>query len=280
MLEANRLLLQVDTLLQQKNENGRLKPESLERRRQLAAAQQEAARRREQIALRVYPETSIGRQTADISTQASSSQPHEAAELASEQQAPLHHRQCTIDLDTKPAHLFSPATSTCVHPQDVCTDCQRQYLQTHINAGQVNFQLPRCVHEGCGSEYSLADIARLAGSEYANRADNWLLLSALNSVPGMRWCAKGCGYGSVYQGNAVQRLVCPVDGAVTCLECNQLIVSGSHVCHEQDVQWMQHAGCKRCPNPSCRRVIEKNGGCDNMTCRCGHSFKWSQVQSV
>lgn len=32
-------------------------------------------------------------------------------------------------------------------------------------------------------------------------------------------------------------------------------------------------GCKRCP--SCQVTIEKNGGCDHMTCRCGHQFWWS-----
>jgi len=32
---------------------------------------------------------------------------------------------------------------------------------------------------------------------------------------------------------------------------------------------------KRCP--SCNALIEKNGGCDHMTCRCGHSFNWSEV---
>lgn len=32
--------------------------------------------------------------------------------------------------------------------------------------------------------------------------------------------------------------------------------------------------------PSCNAPIEKNGGCDHMTCRCGHHFRWSEVPSV
>jgi len=35
---------------------------------------------------------------------------------------------------------------------------------------------------------------------------------------------------------------------------------------------------KHCP--SCNALIEKNGGCDHMICRCGHSFRWSQVTNV
>jgi len=33
-------------------------------------------------------------------------------------------------------------------------------------------------------------------------------------------------------------------------------------------------GMRRCPR--CRTPIEKTGGCDNMTCRCGCRFKWSE----
>lgn len=40
----------------------------------------------------------------------------------------------------------------------------------------------------------------------------------------------------------------------------------------------QAAHFKRCP--ACGVPIEKAGGCDNMRCRCGHIFKWSEAQSV
>mmetsp|Transcript_30427 Transcript_30427/g.87232 ORF Transcript_30427/g.87232 Transcript_30427/m.87232 type:complete len:538 (-) Transcript_30427:105-1718(-) len=33
---------------------------------------------------------------------------------------------------------------------------------------------------------------------------------------------------------------------------------------------------KRCP--SCNEYIEKNGGCDHMTCRCRHEFHWSTLK--
>uniref|UniRef100_A0A7S4RUQ6 RING-type domain-containing protein n=1 Tax=Alexandrium monilatum TaxID=311494 RepID=A0A7S4RUQ6_9DINO len=35
-------------------------------------------------------------------------------------------------------------------------------------------------------------------------------------------------------------------------------------------------GCKRCP--CCGMVIFKNGGCDHMTCRCGHEFWWTTMR--
>lgn len=36
------------------------------------------------------------------------------------------------------------------------------------------------------------------------------------------------------------------------------------------------SGTKRCPQ--CSIFIEKNGGCDHMTCVCGHEFWWSTLQ--
>jgi len=40
-----------------------------------------------------------------------------------------------------------------------------------------------------------------------------------------------------------------------------------HMAHARDM--------KHCP--SCSVLIQKNGGCDHMTCRCGHEFSWSAV---
>lgn len=32
--------------------------------------------------------------------------------------------------------------------------------------------------------------------------------------------------------------------------------------------------------PSCQSPIEKNGGCDNMSCRCGRAFRWSEARTL
>jgi len=37
--------------------------------------------------------------------------------------------------------------------------------------------------------------------------------------------------------------------------------------------WADQHGTNRCPQ--CRSVIEKNGGCNHMTCRCGAQFNWN-----
>jgi len=40
----------------------------------------------------------------------------------------------------------------------------------------------------------------------------------------------------------------------------------------------QRAHLKYCPQ--CRFAIEKNEGCDHMTCRCGHEFDWAAAETV
>ena len=39
---------------------------------------------------------------------------------------------------------------------------------------------------------------------------------------------------------------------------------------EQLEQWAQQAGAKRCTR--CKFFVQKNQGCDHMTCRCGYEF--------
>ena len=47
------------------------------------------------------------------------------------------------------------------------------------------------------------------------------------------------------------------------LEENEMEVAGRRV--------------KRCPK--CREFIDKNGGCDHMTCRCKHQFSWQTLKA-
>jgi hypothetical protein len=43
-----------------------------------------------------------------------------------------------------------------------------------------------------------------------------------------------------------------------------------------DVEEVMGVKVKRCPR--CSEYIEKNGGCDHMTCKCGHEFHWSTLK--
>lgn len=45
---------------------------------------------------------------------------------------------------------------------------------------------------------------------------------------------------------------------------------------ETDIEMVMGVAVKKCPK--CGEYIEKNGGCDHMTCRCRHEFYWSTLR--
>jgi hypothetical protein len=47
--------------------------------------------------------------------------------------------------------------------------------------------------------------------------------------------------------------------------------------HQQFIHLAEQMHLRMCPH--CSAVIEKNGGCDNVVCRCGIHFRWSEAKS-
>ncbi|CUA70408.1 putative E3 ubiquitin-protein ligase rbrA [Rhizoctonia solani] len=120
----------------------------------------------------------------------------------------------------------------------------------------------------------------------------------LQSEKGLVWCrAPGCGAGQIHVGGSDLPIV-------TCQKC------GSRTCFTHDAVWHEGKTCaeytaelvakanavparaleskksetwikshtKQCPGEGCGRPIQKNDGCDHMTCRkpagCGQEFCW------
>jgi len=139
----------------------------------------------------------------------------------------------------------------------------------------------------CKKDFDFNDVQKWASTEVFNRYDVLVLRRLLQSYDDFRWCKRAeCGTGQIHASGAAA----PV---MTCSECR------FKSCFTHDVPWHDGVTCNDFtvmllnnvdkattayfssvtkPCPGCNKSIEKNGGCDHMTCRrpggCGHEFCW------
>lgn len=113
--------------------------------------------------------------------------------------------------------------------------------------------------------------------------DNLASLEAMSTLPNFRRClAAGCESGQIHFEGAAQPIM-------TCGACRR------KTCFTHEIEWHEGRTCdqvneelrnarrverrandayfitntKRCPNETCGRRIEKDGGCQHMTCKPG-----------
>jgi hypothetical protein len=142
-----------------------------------------------------------------------------------------------------------------------------------------------CVSEGCSQTLTIQEIRQHASKELFERYDLGLLHTNLEKDPEFCWCARnGCGSGQLHSSKDEAPIVrCHACGFKTCFTHNCEWHSG-RTCKQYDrdarksdeVGLLQLLGNRKkfrlCP--SCGNGVEKNKGCDHMTCRCKHEFCW------
>ncbi|TVU23618.1 hypothetical protein EJB05_25994, partial [Eragrostis curvula] len=173
-----------------------------------------------------------------------------------------------------------------------CRACWRGYLRAAVGDGARCLAL-RCPEPGC----SAAVVAGLVG-EVADAADKaryaaFALRSYVEDNGGgraMRWCpAPGCtravaaGEEAEDQKSSEKALDVACEcGHAFCFRCGEEahrpVTCGTvrawlakNASDSETANWVL-ANTKYCP--SCRKPIEKNQGCNHMSCRCGHYFCW------
>jgi hypothetical protein len=176
------------------------------------------------------------------------------------------------------------ASFTCTHGDLFCARCLQQHIEAEVNSkGTLEVSCPDC---RCLLEYN--DVQRLASRDTFATYDRLLLRRKLQSLPDFRFCkAADCGAGQEHATGDDQPIM-------TCAACH------TKSCYTHDVPWHDELTCaqfdlkqaneeaeanraffqsKTKPCPECNVKIEKNDGCDHMTCRrgvggCGHEFCW------
>lgn len=165
-----------------------------------------------------------------------------------------------------------------------CLDCWQQHLIVKIEAGIGSCSAP-CMQAGCNMTVPhylfMKMLPRPTLAKYWRNLCRQYTEQATSNVV---WCSKpGCEYLFVSHGFE-QTILCKCQYS-TCLKCGL----ESHIpalCSLVE-KWNERANAdSACANwiqvhtklcPKCNRPIQKNEGCNHMTCtiaNCGHEFCW------
>jgi len=195
-----------------------------------------------------------------------------------------HTVECPICIESAEPGL-GYVIPECFHTY--CIECLSSYVGTLIAEGRVlNI---KCPTPHCESALSHLDVQKLVTSDLYSKYDEYTFLMALKTDQHVKWCAnpKGCG-NAIYRDDDAEdnKVTCDVCKYEFCFVCNE----PWHINTCQDYQqwridnglvdqkfdeWktVNKGNAKPCPN--CNHLIEKNDGCNHMTCvSCHHEFCW------
>lgn len=170
----------------------------------------------------------------------------------------------------------------CPHlERTICDGCMYAYVRSTWNMG-TDIQCPEC--STLLSHDAIETILLNNGDTILY--ERYIKLNferSLENNPDFVWCAHGCGSGQLREGPTV-------NSRIQCVYCHRLTCF-THKCpwHEgvtckeygmPQTDRQQHANqrwidghTKKCPK--CHVHIEKNAGCDHMTCyKCKYEFCW------
>ncbi|GER28897.1 RING/U-box superfamily protein [Striga asiatica] len=176
-------------------------------------------------------------------------------------------------------------SSTCGHP--FCSDCWSTYIRLAIGDGPGCLRLS-CPEPGCNSLVNPDIVHSLSSPADSTRYHQYLYRSFVESNPQrMKWCP-GPNCDNVVEfispdNRASYEAVCDC-GYKLCFKCGD--ESHSPIDCQAVARWAEKNNSEAentnwilaytKPCPMCRKAIEKNQGCNHMTCRapCEFQFCW------
>ncbi|KAF2147259.1 uncharacterized protein K452DRAFT_323421 [Aplosporella prunicola CBS 121167] len=169
-----------------------------------------------------------------------------------------------------------------------CVDCYRHYLATKIKDEGEAARI-KCPGSDCNRIVDSKSLDVLVTEDLKDRYQVLLTRTYVEDKDNLKWCpAPNCEYAvdcSVKQRDLtrlVPTVVCNC-GHPFCFGCSlndhqpapcALVKKWLKKCEDdsETANWIS-ANTKECPK--CQSTIEKNGGCNHMTCRkCRHEFCW------
>ncbi|OSS46010.1 hypothetical protein B5807_07984 [Epicoccum nigrum] len=183
-----------------------------------------------------------------------------------------------------------PSLSSCSHEAQICSDCYATWIASQLEGN--GWQGVKCPGTTCKINLTYEEVKAYAAREVFERYDTLQTRSVLSLDPNFRCCtAQGCNSGQIHDTREVGNVF-------TCVECRARFCTvhegAYHVgesCREYEYRTSGQKErdereretkasedalgrlSKRCPNQSCNSPIQKNGGCNHITCfKCKHDF--------
>ncbi|KAF2835043.1 hypothetical protein M501DRAFT_942842 [Patellaria atrata CBS 101060] len=169
-----------------------------------------------------------------------------------------------------------------------CVNCYRTYLASKIRDEGEAARI-KCPGEGCERIVDSKSLKLLVTEDLKDRYHELLTRTYVDDMNNLKWCpAPDCTY--AVECGVKQKDLTKIVPTVTC-SCGHHFCFGCSLNDHQPApcmlvkKWMKKceddsetanwisANTKECPK--CHSTIEKNGGCNHMTCRkCRHEFCW------
>ena len=200
----------------------------------------------------------------------------------------LHTQTCQVCFDEKSSEEFRsvPNHNCKQNTRSICDGCLGSHIQQAF-AGVFSSDV-RCPELDCGTALDYETIKHIlcANGEKAlfERYDKFICRTILEQMAEFIWCSNPkCAMGQLNQGGKEGNIV-------TCLRCRHKTCFTHKTpwhtgltCSQYDLkmdpkvqaslQWITQ-NTKQCPK--CAYRIEKNDGCDHMTCiQCHYEFCWA-----
>lgn len=208
---------------------------------------------------------------------------------------PAGKRECSICATSKTiSHSFrlTGNSGVCAHFQDICGLCIQKMLKTKVAERQLSqpdlaCPFPKCDHaldttmlkKACTNKIIIAQYDQALVKHHLSASPHYIV--CLSSTCGAYFSIEDCHGKSRNKASRIskQRIECPHCDFEMCFTCNRPwhAQTGCDKAKRKEdadsVAGIKAMGAKSCPK--CGLNIDKNGGCDHMTCHtCKHNFCW------
>eukprot|EP00485_Elphidium_margaritaceum_P023182 CAMPEP_0202711476 /NCGR_PEP_ID=MMETSP1385-20130828/23278_1 /ASSEMBLY_ACC=CAM_ASM_000861 /TAXON_ID=933848 /ORGANISM="Elphidium margaritaceum" /LENGTH=600 /DNA_ID=CAMNT_0049371223 /DNA_START=1 /DNA_END=1800 /DNA_ORIENTATION=- len=185
---------------------------------------------------------------------------------------------CVTEYTNCAQSTFAPAQ--CGH--QYCQQCWSSYLEAQMEKGPRCVQT-KCIEPSCKLTLRSSVLERLLPYKHLTKYKEYVQHSFVSGRSNLQWCpGKECVNAVKAEFGAPLTIDCDSCCHSWCFAClNEAHLPCTceladrwlrlHASDSENVTWVR-AFTKQCPK--CKNHIEKNQGCNHMTCRCGYEFCW------